>query len=175
VVGGRQGWAAAGGAAAGLSLQLGWRPGLGGRLQIGCCRCSAAGAAAGLPGLGLPLLHTRRQVCSRPGAHRRRQISSTPPRASPLGPRPPPPAAKECGLHSGNVKGDANGNGGGERKAERDLWLAGGAVEALSQEQVRRQPLCRRGEGALRTCACTAAHSCRSRVALVQRGAAPRP
>lgn len=42
--------------------------------------------------------------------------------------------AKECGLHSGNVK-KADGTT-EERKAERDLWQAGAsAVEALSKEQ----------------------------------------
>lgn len=44
--------------------------------------------------------------------------------------------AKECGLHSGNYSRDgANGNG-DEGAAVRDLW-EGGAVAALSKEQIR--------------------------------------
>ncbi|GFR43683.1 hypothetical protein Agub_g4791 [Astrephomene gubernaculifera] len=45
-------------------------------------------------------------------------------------------AAKECGLHSGNIK-KADGTT-EERKAERDLWPAeGSAVATLSKEEVR--------------------------------------
>ena len=45
-------------------------------------------------------------------------------------------AQKECGLHSGN-KGykEGEGNGSGEKKAERDLWEAG-AVSALTKPQL---------------------------------------
>lgn len=45
-------------------------------------------------------------------------------------------AAKECGLHSGNIK-KADGST-EERKAERDLWEAGSGVTALTKEQVGR-------------------------------------
>ncbi|KAG2483292.1 hypothetical protein HYH03_017839 [Edaphochlamys debaryana] len=44
-------------------------------------------------------------------------------------------AAKECGLHSGNVK-KADGTT-EERKAERDLWIDGSVVTPLSKDQVR--------------------------------------
>ena len=40
-------------------------------------------------------------------------------------------AAKECGLHSGNIK-QADGTT-QERKAERDLWIDGSAVETLDK------------------------------------------
>ncbi|KAF8068432.1 APR3 [Scenedesmus sp. PABB004] len=40
--------------------------------------------------------------------------------------------AKECGLHSGNVKKDGDANG-GARTAERDLWADGSAVVALDK------------------------------------------
>lgn len=42
--------------------------------------------------------------------------------------------AKECGLHSGNVK-TADGSA-EQRVAERDLWT-GGAVETISKEGAR--------------------------------------
>jgi len=42
-------------------------------------------------------------------------------------------AAKECGLHSGNVK---KGEEGGAAAEVKDLWL-GGAVEALSKDRIR--------------------------------------
>jgi adenylyl-sulfate reductase (glutathione) len=42
--------------------------------------------------------------------------------------------AKECGLHSGNIK-KADGTT-EERKAERDLWIEGN-VATLTKEQVR--------------------------------------
>lgn len=41
--------------------------------------------------------------------------------------------AKECGLHSGNVKKEDGTTE--ERKAERDLWADGSVVEALSKAQ----------------------------------------
>jgi adenylyl-sulfate reductase (glutathione) len=44
-------------------------------------------------------------------------------------------AAKECGLHSGNIK-NADGTT-TERKAERDLWQEGSGVAALSKDDVR--------------------------------------
>lgn len=44
--------------------------------------------------------------------------------------------AKECGLHSGNVKKGENGVE-EVRTAERDLWEAGSAVEALDKARVQ--------------------------------------
>ena len=44
-------------------------------------------------------------------------------------------AAKECGLHSGNIQKNEDGST-FNKPADRDLW-EGGAVEALSGEQVR--------------------------------------
>ena len=47
-------------------------------------------------------------------------------------------AAKECGLHSGNIqKGD--GKADGAKAAERDLWAAG-SVAAVSKEQAAHSP-----------------------------------
>ena len=44
-------------------------------------------------------------------------------------------AAKECGLHSGNV---AKSDGSSEaRKSERDLWISGSAVEGLSKASIQ--------------------------------------
>jgi adenylyl-sulfate reductase (glutathione) len=45
-------------------------------------------------------------------------------------------AAKECGLHSGNIKGGENGAG-GKKEASRDLWGAseGSKVESLTRAQ----------------------------------------
>jgi adenylyl-sulfate reductase (glutathione) len=45
-------------------------------------------------------------------------------------------AAKECGLHSGNIK--KGENGGEAPKAERDLWAAGSAVESLDKAAVEK-------------------------------------
>ncbi|PNH03321.1 5'-adenylylsulfate reductase 1, chloroplastic [Tetrabaena socialis] len=56
-------------------------------------------------------------------------------------------AAKECGLHSGNVK-KADGTS-EERKAERDLWPAGSAVESLSKEQAHALASGNRDKGSL--------------------------
>jgi thiol-disulfide isomerase/thioredoxin len=46
------------------------------------------------------------------------------------------PAAKECGLHSGNIK-KADGTT-EERKAERDLWSDASAVAALDKAAVEK-------------------------------------
>jgi thiol:disulfide interchange protein len=46
-------------------------------------------------------------------------------------PCPPPSPAKECGLHSGNVKKD--GSAEEQKKAERDLWIDGSAVQTLDK------------------------------------------
>ncbi|KXZ47493.1 hypothetical protein GPECTOR_35g931 [Gonium pectorale] len=56
-------------------------------------------------------------------------------------------AAKECGLHSGNVK-KADGTT-EERKSERDLWPAGSAVATLSKEEVRALADGQRAQGTL--------------------------
>ncbi|KAG2445592.1 hypothetical protein HXX76_000204 [Chlamydomonas incerta] len=56
-------------------------------------------------------------------------------------------AAKECGLHSGNIK-KADGTT-EERKAERDLWPAGSAVATLSKDEVRALAAGTRSQGTL--------------------------
>nr|AAM18118.1 5'-adenylylsulfate reductase [Chlamydomonas reinhardtii] len=56
-------------------------------------------------------------------------------------------AAKECGLHSGNIK-KADGTT-EERKAERDLWPAGSAVATLSKDEVRALAAGERSQGTL--------------------------
>ena len=45
--------------------------------------------------------------------------------------------AKECGLHSGNIKKGEDGADEPVRTAERDLWESGSSVEALSKDAVR--------------------------------------
>lgn len=52
----------------------------------------------------------------------------------PLPPHPSP--AKECGLHSGNIKKEDGTTE--ERKAERDLWGADSAVAALDKAAVEK-------------------------------------
>ncbi|GIL47134.1 hypothetical protein Vafri_4036 [Volvox africanus] len=56
-------------------------------------------------------------------------------------------AAKECGLHSGNIKKEDGTTE--ERKAERDLWPAGSTVATLSKEEVRALAEGKRGKGTL--------------------------
>jgi len=46
--------------------------------------------------------------------------------------------AKECGLHSGNIKKGEDGQDEPQRTAERDLWGAGSKVEALSKAAVEK-------------------------------------
>lgn len=67
--------------------------------------------------------------------HARHPCIPKPPPAlpRPLLPAPHTPPAKECGLHSGNVKKEDGTTE--ERKAERDLWGAGSAVVALDKAQ----------------------------------------
>ncbi|EFJ50909.1 hypothetical protein VOLCADRAFT_103701 [Volvox carteri f. nagariensis] len=56
-------------------------------------------------------------------------------------------AAKECGLHSGNIK-KADGTT-EARKAERDLWAEGSAVATLSKDDVRALAEGKRAKGTL--------------------------
>jgi thiol:disulfide interchange protein len=48
----------------------------------------------------------------------------------PPSPLPLPTTAKECGLHSGNVKKDGSTE---QKKADRDLWINGSAVQTLDK------------------------------------------